>query len=449
MKRFLLATLLCCVATVNILGQDVRAVTVTGSWGGLGTPAESRLTLRPSGDLFKGDGVSVKAELVKQLVGSTHEPALSKPSAANLGIDKEWLRAHIETAGKNASGLWFDQGTPAQKQFFTAKFMDESTLPFRLNAVYAGSHTDDYPSMKVAIELSNGQTIVVSSHSQNPLMLPWCVGTNSDCVTTFNAHISEALYAILPKKFADRERLHDDDNFGGLAPQMGLYMSGDLEAAWNRIGVRDKDPSSLQKIGQHFNVRYADINTWNDLAFNEVPNTGKRVDENLQVQLWREGFPKNFVVEAHLLREHGTTEGVEELPANANRYAEAVLSVGWLREFFRQHPQEHAFVTYVHGLSMTDKALRIFSADMKAIGHSNLIDVVKISQKDAALLETGIGDWWIVLPDHSMIMWRWGSLRPILKWPANTFDSKRCTDYQEVSGGCAGIVISPEGEIVR
>jgi len=322
-------------------------------------------------------------------------------------------------------------------------------LQTRLDRVYEGSHTDDYPSMSVTIEFADDTSIIAKSHSQNPLMLPWCVGPDSKCTETFNAHISQALFAVLPKKFADRERLRDSDAFGGIAPQMGLYISGDLEREWNMIGVRDKDSESLAELRKHFTVRYADINTWNDVAFNEVPNTGKTVDENLQVILWRPGFPPKFVIEAHLLRKNGVTEGADELPEKANRYANAVLAVGWLHEFFRKHLQEGGFVTYVHGLSMTDKAMRIFSADMKAVGHVDLIQRVKDSQNDAALLETGSGDWWIVLPDHSMILWRWGSLKPILKWPMNTFDAKRCTDYQEVSGGCSGTVISPEGEIVH
>jgi hypothetical protein len=125
------------------------------------------------------------------------------------------------------------------------------------------------------------------------------------------------------------------------------------------------------------------------------------------------------------------------------------LSVTWLRDFFHTHPEEHAFVSYVHGISLTDKALRIFSNDMKAVGHASVVPKVRDAQQDAVLLETGSGDWWIVLPDHSMILWRWASMHPILKWPTNTFDAKRCTDYNEVTGGCAGTLISAEGEIVH
>jgi len=367
-----------------------------------------------------------------------------------MGIDTAWLQTHVEVAGQNASTIRFNDGTPAQKRFFREKFTDSSTLQSRLDDVYRGFHTDDYPGMKVEVHLDNGDAITASSNSQHPLMLPWCVAVdNAPCKKTYNAHISTALYDLLPEKFTNRERLRDTDTFGDLASEMGLYMSPSLEKQWNMIGVQQKDAQSLAKLRQHFTIRYADINTYNDLAFNEVPNTGKKVDENLQVILWRPGFPPQFTIEAHLLREHGKTLGVDEVFDKANHYANAVLAVPWLAEFLTNHPKERASVAYVHGISMTDKAMKIFARDMKATKREKLVERVRASQHEDVLLQTGSGDWWIVLPDHSMILWRWASMHPILKWPKNTFSATECSDYGEVTGGCNGTLISPAGQIVN
>lgn len=430
--------------------QNVRSIHVIGSWGGLGTPAKSEIHIHSSATETKEKGIAVSPIALARLVSALQEPALAKPSASNLGISTAWLRSHVEVAGRNASMLWFDQGTPAQKQFFREKFADLSTLQSRLDDVYEGRHTDDYPGMKIDIHLENGDTMTATSRSQNPLMLPWCVGLGSaPCAETFNSHISEALYDLLPKNFTNRERLRDTDTFVGLAPQMGLYMSSALEKDWNMIGVQDKDATSLAKLRQHFTIRYADINTYNDLPFNEVPNQGKKVDENLQVILWRPEFPPHFTIEAHLLREQGQTLGVDEVFDKTNHYANTVLAVPWLAGFLRAHPEQGAYIVYVHGTSMTDKAMRIFAQDMHLTGHDALVQRSRASQNEDVLLETGSGDWWIILPDHSMILWRWASLHPILKWPTNTFSAKRCTDYQEVTGGCDGSLISPTGEIVH
>ena len=447
-ERIAVVTFLLFTCAVN--AQEVRFVSVIGSWGGLGTPAKSEIRIHSSLARPGEKGPSVSPIALARLVSALQEPSLSKPSASNLGIDAAWLQNHVGMAGRNASMLWFDQGTPAQKQFFRQKFTDVSTLQSRLNNVYGGSHTDDYPGMRIEVHLEDGNTITASTDSQNPLMLPWCVSTgNATCTKTYNAHVSEALYDLLPKKFTNRERLRDGDSLGDLAPQMGLYMSSALEKEWNMIGVQGKDATSLAKLHQHFTIRYADINTYNDLAFNEVPNEGKTVDENLQVILWRPGDPPHFTIEAHLLREHGETLGVDEVFDKANRYANAALAVPWLAAFLRAHPEEHASVAYVHGRSMTDKAMEIFARDMRAGSHEPLVERVRVSQSEDVLLVTGSGDWWIVLPDHSMILWRWASLHPILKWPMNTFSANECTDYRQVTGGCDGSLISPVGEIMH
>lgn len=428
--------------------QEVQSISVVGSWGGLGKPAKSEILLHNSTTMPKGSSASPAA--LARLASAAREAALAKPSADNLGIDETWLQTHVEIAGRNASSIRFEEGTSVQKQFFRKKFTDSSTLQSRLDDVYKGFHTDDYPAMKFEVHFENGSTLTGTSHSQNPLMLPWCIAVGSaPCTKTYNAHISAALYDLLPKKFSNRERLRDDDSFGDLAPQMGLYMSSALESEWNMIGVQGKDPVSLAKLREHFTVSYADINTYNDLAFNEVPNQGKQVDENLQVILWGPTFPPHFAIEAHLLREDGETLGVDEVFDRANHYTDSVLAIPWLAGFLRDHPKENASVVYVHGTSMTDKAMRIFAQDMHSIGRDALVNRVQSSQSEDVLLVTGSGDWWIALPDHSMVLWRWASLHPILKWPTNTFSAHECTDYGMVTGGCNGSLISPTGEIVH
>jgi hypothetical protein len=82
---------------------------------------------------------------------------------------------------------------------------------------------------------------------------------------------------------------------------------------------------------------------------------------------------------------------------------------------------------------------------MNAIGRNDIVERVRSVQTHAALLESGYGDYWIILPDKTTIMWRWASLNQILKWKVNQFPAHECTDYRTVSGGCAGVIISPHG----
>ena len=150
---------------------------------------------------------------------------------------------------------------------------------------------------------------------------------------------------------------------------------------------------------------------------------------------------------AILLRQNGNTEGASELLKRAPMYEDLVFSVPWLNAYLMGHPEEHAWLFYVHGESLTDKAMHVFAADMKAAGQNGLVERVHTVQHQASLFESGHGDYWIILPDKTAIMWRWESLDHILKWKVHEFPAHECTDYRTVSGGCAGIVIAPDGTI--
>ena len=93
--------------------------------------------------------------------------------------------------------------------------------------------------------------------------------------------------------------------------------------------------------------------------------------------------------------------------------------------------------------------MRIFAADMKEGGHEELISRVTPVQEQAALLEDARGDYWVILPDKSAILWRVDSLSTVMGWSSSQFPFVRCTDYQTSSGGCSGTLISPDGKIIH
>ena len=67
-----------------------------------------------------------------------------------------------------------------------------------------------------------------------------------------------------------------------------------------------------------------------------------------------------------------------------------MLSIHWLREFWNTHPEEHALLFYVHGVSLTEKGMKTFAADMKAAGRQDLVERVKPVKAQAVLIETRI-----------------------------------------------------------
>jgi hypothetical protein len=48
-----------------------------------------------------------------------------------------------------------------------------------------------------------------------------------------------------------------------------------------------------------------------------------------------------------------------------------------------------------------------------------------------------------------MVLWRYQSLMGLLGFKQSDFVARECTDYRRVTGGCVGVVVSPEGGIQK
>jgi hypothetical protein len=366
------------------------------------------------------------------------------PKAASLGITAQWLKENADQAGGYGSGLHYKDGIPEQKALFRVAFEDQRTLPYRLKQVYESFHTDDYPHMRAQLVLQNGTQVTLTTDSQNPYMLPWCVIANGTSTKMYNSNISRALFALLPPKFTNRERLTEESDSSGLSAMLGEETADTIERRWELIGAEHLSGHALAVLRRDYEVRSATVDPYHDLAFGKAWDVEPH-EENLHATLWRPGFPKGFTVTAILLRQNGNTEGPTELLKRAPAYEKLVFSVPWLDAYLQSHPAEHASLFYVHGVSLTDKTMHIFAEDMNAIGRNDIVDRVRGVQNHAALIETGHGDYWIILPNKTAIMWRWQSLDHILRWEVDEFPAHECTDYRSVSGGCAGVIISPSG----
>ena len=103
----------------------------------------------------------------------------------------------------------------------------------------------------------------------------------------------------------------------------------------------------------------------------------------------------------------------------------------------------------MHDRSLSNKALKNFAADMHKIGTDALANEVKQVESDVAVLNVSQGDWWLILPDRRMILWRYESVAGLLGWKKSDFDERECTDYQGGTGGCVGTLFSPDGELIN
>ena len=327
-----------------------------------------------------------------------------------------------------------------------------------MDSIYGSFHTDDYPHITVNVRFMDGSGFEIRSNSQHPFMIPWEFKSPSSLTKTYNGHISEALVALLPPGFTNRNALTSGERYAdGLIAELAAGTATAVKGEWESLGAQSRAGAAIDALKQTYAVRRSDVNSFHNLDFGKEWTGGRPQEENLEADLWRPGFPHNFVVGAFLLRNHGRTEGAEGVALKSQAYERLVLSIDWLREFWNTHPEEHALLFYVHGVSLTEKGMKTFAADMKAAGRQDLVERVKPVQAQAVLIETsnrsyaleyGQGDYWIVLPDKTVILWRWQSLNHVLRWKPAVFPAHECTDYGTVTGGCSGTTISAAGEIL-
>jgi len=429
--------------------QHIKQLIVSSTWGGLGKPARGSAVIKSKDDHYAENGRSIPATELASFEASLKEPPLIKPDSANLGISAKWLADHFQESAKYTLYFDYDTSSPAQKALFHNAFIDEKTIRKRIERLYEGFHTDDYPHMEFKLSFDDGTEWIGISNSQNPYMIPWEIQRNGTKIETYNIQISNSLFAILPKSFPNRSRLTDEGNFAmGLLPELAEDTASDIKERWETLGAEGHAADALETLRTSYQVRNASVNSYHNLDYGTKWDNAKIPhEENLHVDLRRPTWPKNFYLAAILLRQEGRTKGADSLLTNASQYENLIFSVPWINSYYKAHPEDYSWLFFVHDRSLTEKGFHIFAGDMKEIGHEELVSRVQPVQAQAALLEDGKGVYWIVLPDKTAILWRVDSLANVMNWDYKTFPTRRCTDYQTSSGGCSGAVISPDGVI--
>src|SRR5205807_354953 len=128
----------------------------------------------------------------------------------NLGITKDWLASNHQ--GPNSHYLGGPEVQAQNQQaLYEKRFEDPSFIYPLLSRTYtSGFHTDDYPSVQVQLTFEDGSLATMASDSQQPFMLPWKIEVDGVTHTTYNANVSRALAALLPKKTVNRPRISGD-----------------------------------------------------------------------------------------------------------------------------------------------------------------------------------------------------------------------------------------------
>jgi len=430
----------CTHATAQTDGK-VQEIVIHSGWGGLGPRQDLTVTIRRIANGFERDGKPVKAAQVQALVSAAQAAPISKPDPVNLGITTAWLQSQLPSVKDRVFGKT-SAATQRQKALFESTFAAPGKISEVVPRLFAYSRFDDYPRAEVEIKFSDGSQLTLASNSYYEFMLPWTIH-RSENEETYNADISRAVSALLPSKSVNKERL--------ASPELGFDLAdavmNSIKKQWEMIGAEDRAGDSLDKLRRNYAINASDINPYHNAEYGlSWTSTGPH-ETNLRVTLHRPDFPPNLWVEGVFLSEEGRIQGVDEFLQTGSRYEDLVLSVTWLMKWLREHPDAHAYLFNVHGLSLGEHALRTFSKDMELRERSDLVEKVRAVQSQIALLKIN-GAEWLIFPDRHLLLWRYEWFRGLLNWTPNDFGEGECAEYRVNNGGCSGREVSPDGTLI-
>jgi WG repeat protein/FAD binding domain-containing protein len=418
----------------------VSQIEIHSGWGGLGTPQNANVIIQRKNGVYLRDGKPVFTAQVEALVAALEAPRIPEPEMKNLGVTPEWLKAQVTSQRPKGSTQTFDT-TANQRELFTATFTNPELVAKVIPNLFEYTRFDDYPFAKVKVDFDDGSKLTAESNSYYVYMVPWTLNGSKD--ESYNAEISRALSALLPSKAPNKERLSGDD----FLTQLVDAVMNSIGAKWKLLGVESRAADALAALRNKFTVESADINPYHDVAFGIQWSAKEPPETNLHATLHKPTFPANFFEDLILLYDHDKVQGVDEFLKTGAIYEDLALSIPWLNDYIRAHPQESVFLMHVHQTSFGDHAMNSFALDMKARGREDLIPAVRTQQAQIALLKIGFV-YWLVFPDKHMMLWRFEGPRGFLKWKQSDFPAGRCGDYQVNNGGCSGREISPDGTLI-
>jgi WG repeat protein len=170
-------------------------------------------------------------------------------------------------------------------------------------------------------------------------------------------------------------------------------------------------------------------------------------ETNLQVTLHKANFPPNLAVEGIFLSEDGRIQGIDKFLNTGSKYEDLAISVTWLMDWLRAHPDRNAYLFNVHGLSFGEHAMQTFAKDMKLRERDDLVEKVRAQQSEIALLKIDGADW-LIFPDRHLLLWRYEWFKGLLNWSASDFGEGECANYRVNNGGCSGREVSADGTLI-
>lgn len=202
------------------------------------------------------------------------------------GVSERWLLANYTGGLQDYTHEKLRDLSPKQVELFKSHFADAAGAQVAFAELFKGWHTDDYPEMSVTVDIA-GKRFGVQSSSQHPFMLPW-FGTDGSR-GGYNCHISQAIAALLPMKFSNRNRLIVNEGFRW---NLTEQIMNTIEDQWNMLDTEFKVGPEVAPVF----VRFAPLKS----AISNLSSIDLDGGQAWNAELRSQDLPSNLIITVSL-----------------------------------------------------------------------------------------------------------------------------------------------------
>jgi hypothetical protein len=498
MTKSALAAILLCLSLSTIIAAaqsgPVSQIRIVSTWAGMGSGGGSNGELVIGGEsgAYLANGKKIPDELIAGLLSAIDAPVIAKPDLASMGITQEWLNANAEAtlevytrhilqtsvAPNYPLRMPSGNAAPEQRKLFLSSFKDLKNIERIISELFHRRWTDDYPNVAVTIAKNDGSVVTVYSKAPAPFMLPWVIRKDGKELMTYNADISRAVARLMPEGVVNKRRLSDmglDTLSTYIASALSLegpvnnqlvasicgrqsladcrlgiqvanWVMDGIGESWESMTAENKAKPYLDQLRRSFSILNARMEPDRNGFYVRGGSDDSPMVPHLLVTLSQPRLP--VLINASLPYEHEKVSNVVGFLKGAERLEDVMLATPWLKTAMTDHPDLRYELTFANDRFFGEKSMQEFLADVGP--NRSLVDEIKAAPQDIGLLRVHRGraseDYWLILPDRRMVIWRFSGEEPLLKWNTGGLTSGKCNSYR--SFRCAGAVISPAGELV-
>jgi hypothetical protein len=437
LSRFLpalLAVTSClCPVAVCVSAPEPLRIEIKSSWQGQGEPDARDLTITGKNNRYTTNGRRVDARAVQALIEALHEPVVDEPSLAQCGITQQWLLANYRQGLEDYTHEKIKNLSLKQVELFKEQFTVLAHAETAFSELFKTWHTDDYPEMSVTV-FTAGRQFEIQSNSQKPFMLPW-VGKDAHG-GGYNCRISQAIAALLPSKFVNRERLTPNRYFRWNLTEQVMEK---IKQRWNLLDTEFK----IGRVVAPVFARYAPLKS--EISYLSSIDVDGSLAWNAELR--SKELPENMTLGISLRYYKKKLSGVNQLLTRLPRYSNLALSVPWLASYLKAHPNASSELRYVNGRSLSVHAETSLTDDLRQHGKDGLAQTVSDQAADSAFLEinSGPGCWSriLVLPSKQVLIWHF-KCDEVLGFPARELGT---WDY--LGWRSTGSLVQEDGTLIK